>query len=95
MGNRGQESGGGPDAGSRHTGQGRPKTVSKYQPFYFDSELIGLLTHGSSCWVKVRRDDSRGRCVGDDSGLFAQWLNDRRRLRRVNGMGHVAKPAGW
>lgn len=39
MGDLGQESGGGPDADSRHAGQDRPKRVSKYQLFNFGSDL--------------------------------------------------------
>ncbi|CAM2174585.1 hypothetical protein BO443_220003 [Burkholderia orbicola] len=44
--NFGQESGGSPDADSRHAGQDRPKRVSKHQSLNFGSDLVALLTQG-------------------------------------------------
>ena len=68
MGDFGQESGGGPDADSRHAGQDRPKRVSKHQLFHFGSDLVALLTQGSG------REDSNGGSLMFDCFSFTSEI---------------------
>ncbi len=76
MGDFGQESGGGPDADSRHAGQDRPKRVSKHQPLNFSGDFVTLLAQGGELLGQARHDDGGGLRAGHDHGLFAQCLND-------------------
>ncbi|KWF38600.1 hypothetical protein WL88_25325 [Burkholderia diffusa] len=76
VGNFGQESGGGPDADSRHAGQDRPKRVSKHQSFNLSSDFVALLTQGRKLLGQTGHDDGGGLRAGHGHGLFAQCLND-------------------
>lgn len=74
VGNFGQESGGGPDADSRHAGQDQPKRVSNHQSFNLGSDFVALLTQGCKLLGQTGHDDGGGLRAGRDHGLFAQCL---------------------
>ncbi len=64
MGDFGQESGGGPDADSRHPGQDRPKRVSMHQPLNFGGDFVTLLAQGGELLGQAGRE--LGRADGRD-----------------------------
>ncbi len=76
VGDFGQESGGGPDADSRHAGQDRPKRVSMHQPLNFGGDFVTLLAQGGELLGQAGHDDGGSLRAGYDHGLLAQRLND-------------------
>lgn len=76
MGDFGQESGGGPDADSRHAGQDRPKRVSEHQSLDFGGDLVALLAQGGELLGQARHDDRGSLRAGYDHRLLTQRLND-------------------
>ena len=71
-----EESGGSPDADSRHAGQDRPKSVCMHQPFNFAGNLVALFAQRCELLGQTRHDD--GCCLRTryDHSLLAERLND-------------------
>ncbi|CAJ2810216.1 transposase domain protein [Burkholderia pseudomallei] len=90
----GQESGGGPDADSRHAGQDRPKRVCKHEAFDFACNFVALLAQGGELLCKAWHDDGCSLRAGHDHGLFVQCLNDFGCKVLAHTRGKLSKPIG-